>query len=239
MFAAVGRRNWPRSVVGGRVAGVLALGLTSMAVSFGSADAAPQSGPLVPRGGSVAGRGYGQWVAADWQWRLSQPNTTPNKTSCITAGQRGPVWFLGGSGVKSRVITRTCSIPTGRYLMLDSPSIECSTVEAPPFHAMTDAGLMRCAKAYWQRHQGTETVTLDGVRLQPPGYLGGTAAFAFKMPGHNNLLGVPGRTHGLAAVYGAASMLQPLSAGSHTLIQVEAISHASVYYKIAYQLTVG
>lgn len=130
----------------------LALAVT---MGVGVSAAAPQPSPLVPGNGSVAGRGYEQWEAAAWQWRLAHPKTTPNTTSCFTAGQYGPIWFLDGSYTKNTsVVTRTCAIPAGRYLMLFGPSIDCSTVEPAPYHATTDAGLTRCAKAAWQRHRG-------------------------------------------------------------------------------------
>jgi hypothetical protein len=219
---------------------LLMLGLAlTVVVGVGVSAAAPQPTPLVPGGGSVAGRGYGQWVAAALQWRLSLPNVTSNRTSCFTAGQHGPVWFLSGSEVNASVITRTCAIPAGRYLMLFAPGARCSTVDRAPFHATTDTGLMRCAKRQWKRYTGAETVTLDGVTLQPAGYVGGTVAFAFKVPAHNNWLLVPGRTQGRMAVYGAASILRPLSPGTHRLVQIYGYSHTPIHYKVTYQLTVG
>jgi hypothetical protein len=123
--------------------------------------------------------------------------------------------------------------------MLYTPSTECSTVEPAPFHATTNAGLMRCANRLWRHGPGWLTLTLDGVNIQPAGYVGGTRAFAFKMPAHNNFLRVPGRTRGRAAVYGSASILRPLNPGTHTLVQTDGFSNTSVYNRITYRLTVG
>jgi hypothetical protein len=97
---------------------------------------------------------------------------------------------------------------------------------------------MRCAKRGWKRAPASETVTPDGANLSPPGYVGGTPAFAFKMPAHNNWLNRPGRAHGRLAVCGAATILQPLSAGTHRLVQIVPFAHAAAY-KTTYQLTVG
>ena len=127
------------------------------------------------------------------------------------------MWFLGAGHTNAKVITRTCAVPAGRYLIWATPSYDCSTVERAPFHATSDAGLIRCARADWQSAPGFETVTLDGRRLKPPAYVGGTTAFAFQMPAHNNWLHVQGPTHGRMAVYGLASILRPLSPGRHTL----------------------
>ena len=60
----------------------LALAMVVAANAFGSTT--PPT-PLVPGNAQVAGRGYGQWVVTDYQWRLTQPNIT-SKTSCLTAG---------------------------------------------------------------------------------------------------------------------------------------------------------
>jgi hypothetical protein len=202
---------------------------------------ASQATPLVPGNASVAGRFYGQWAAADYKWRVSQPNIT-SKTSCFTAGQHGPVWFLAGGRTNAMAVTRSCAVPAGRYLMWATPSNYCSTVDRAPFHATSDAGLIRCARAAWQSEPGFETVTLDGRRLQPPAYLGGTAAFAFKMPAHNNWLRVPGRTHGRMAVYGFATILRPLSAGIHTLEVTDGFRLSGSAYsllQVTYNLTVA
>jgi hypothetical protein len=69
--------------------------------------------------------------------------------------------------------------------------------------------------------RGTETVTLDGVRLGPPGYVVATGAFRFTMPERDNWLNVVGHTSGRAAAYGLAALLRPLSPGVHTVVHVE------------------
>lgn len=206
-----------------------------VAVGVSVSAAASQPSPLVPGGGSVAGRGYSQWVVAAWHWRLSLPSVTSNRTSCLAARQHGPVWFLGQSNTHAPAITITCAVPAGRYLMLFVPSNYCSTLDFP---AATSAVLMRCDKSGWKRAPGSETVTLDGASLSPAGYVGGTPAFAFKMRAHNNWLGRPGLTHGRMAVYGAATILQPLSAGTHTLVQIVRFAHSAPFTN-TYQLTVA
>jgi hypothetical protein len=224
-------RSWIRLIM---------LGFTlTVVIGLGVSGAAAQATPLVPGGGLVAGRGYGQWVIAAWQWRVSQPDVTPARSSCFTAAQHGPVWFLGGSDFKGSAITRMCTIPAGRYIMLDVPSVECSTVERPPFYARTDSGLVRCARTWWKKHAGEETLTLDGTTLEPPGYLGGTSAFSFTFPARNNYLHVRGHTDARGAIYGAATILRPLSPGPHTLVQVEAFAKTSYYVTTTYKLNVG
>lgn len=212
---AVSRSRRSRVGLAGAASVLAMLGAFATAAT-GDVSPTTASSPLVPRGELVAGREYGQWLAAAYQWRLSLPGVTADKTtSCITTSQHGPVWFLGISPV-----TGTCNVPSGVYLMLFTPTFDCSTVERPPLHATTNAGLRRCAKELWVRYPGAETATLDGVRLRPPGYVVATAAFHFTMPERNNWLHVRGHTSGRAAVYGLASILRPLSPGVHTLVLV-------------------
>jgi hypothetical protein len=218
---------------------MIGLALTAV-VGVGVSAAASRPSPVVPGGATVAGRGYGQWVVALWKWRLPQPNITSNRTSCFTAGQHGPVWFLGGSTLEASVIRRTCAIPAGHYLMFTGPDVDCSTVEPAPYHATTDAGLMRCAKANWEHDPGWATMTLDGVHVEPAGYVGGTLAFALKMmPAQDNWLLAPGHTHARVAVYGSASILRPLTAGTHTLVLTSGFAHPAGSVQVTYQLTVG
>jgi hypothetical protein len=123
--------------------------------------------------------------------------------------------------------------------MLSTPSADCSTIEPRPFHAGTDAGLMRCASRRWRRNEGGLTVTLDGVTLEPSGYVGATRAFGFTMPAQNNFLHLTGQSRGRMAVFGAASILRPLRPGMHTLVQAFSYAHTSIYVKVTYRLTVG
>lgn len=78
-----------------------------LAVTFGAATPAFADG----RSDSLSELSA-QW----WQWALSIPtpsNPLPdsNGTNCMV-GQRGPVWFLGGS-TTGGTIRRTCAVPQG------------------------------------------------------------------------------------------------------------------------------
>jgi hypothetical protein len=213
--------------------------LAAIALTSGSAIAASTSSELVPASVAVGGHGYGYWAAARWRWRDSLPNVVPGKTSCFSAHQAGPIWFLGSTAGKANTVQVTCRIPAGRYLMVEGPGVECSTVEDPPFHAKSDAGLRTCVLRWWRAHKGGEDVTLDGTAIRPPGHLGGTSVFRFRMPAQNNYLHVPGRTGGRAVYYGAATILRPLSPGTHTLVWVESYTHPDSFLNVTYELTVG
>jgi hypothetical protein len=224
---------------GGRTRKVLVALVAVAALTGGSAVAASTPAELVPGNGTVGGHGYSHWAAAEWRWRHSLPKNIPNKNSCISARQPGPIWFLGENYSAPFGSTLTCRIPTGRYLMTYGPGFECSTIEPAPFHATTNAGLTRCARRLWQKHGGRLGLKLDGADITPPGYLVATSVFHFTMPAHNNYLGLPGRTGGRGAYYGGASILRPLSPGTHTLVVLESLTHPAAVYKVIYRLTVG
>jgi hypothetical protein len=188
----------------------------------GSLAAGRPSTQIVARGDKVAGISYPQWEARAWQWDDAHLHYFPGRSSapdasrCATAGQQGPVWFLHGDLAQRWFYTWSCAVPAGRYIYLDVPSNECSTVEAAPFHATTAAGLERCARLLTAR----SSLALDGQVLSPSGFELATGVFTFRMPAAYNWLGVPGATSGRAAVYGQGLMLRPLTPGAHTLVRI-------------------
>ena len=214
----------------------------SVALNTIAAPAAGASaGVTVPRNAVIGRHTYAQWEAKAWQWEIANvryySSPAPSVPRCTTAGQHGPVWFLHGDNYTRAgdAITRVCDVPAGRYLFIDAPSFECSTVEAPPYHATTNAGLLRCARSF-----GTvsSSLSLDGERIAPSGFVVATAVFRFTMPPRNNYLQVPGATHGRAAAYGQALMLRPLTKGSHTLVRVASYPGGPTL-RSTYDLTVG
>src|SRR4051794_27081119 len=65
-----------------------------------SASANSGNPPIVPVQWNPYGLSYGDWSAQFWRWEFSLPvNGHPlagNNGDC-SAGQSGPVWFLGGT----------------------------------------------------------------------------------------------------------------------------------------------
>jgi hypothetical protein len=91
----------------------------------GDQPGAPTPAPI---GSTPAGRTYGQWAAAWWQWALGVPDNKypaksgrqrvnplkdPDGRACFEH-QIGDVWFLAGTWVGD--VTRTCTIPAGKSL---------------------------------------------------------------------------------------------------------------------------
>ena len=128
------------------------------------------------------------------------------------------MWFLQPDVYDfGRSFTDVCNVPAGDYVFIEYPSTECSTVEPRPFHATTDAGLVRCARSF---APVKSSLALDGQVLSPSGSVVSTGAFSFTMPATGNFLEIPGKTGGRAAAYGQGLMLGPLTSGTHSIVRV-------------------
>src|SRR5438034_7507958 len=66
-----------------------------------------------------AGKSYGQWSAAWWQWAadISEPNSpvTDSTGANCAVNQRGPVWFLAGN--TGGTTSRTCTVPADKGIL--------------------------------------------------------------------------------------------------------------------------
>jgi hypothetical protein len=199
-----------------------------VAVSAGAelAGGTPAS-EVVPPSQRVAGKTYPEWMVASWQWILANgravPATPPRSFKCLRTGQHGKVFFLQDEYEGGGSITVSCVIPAATYVLLEGPVFECSTIEASPFGALR-GDLKRCLQRF--QLAGTR-LTLDGAVLTPSAYPVATPVFRFTIPATNNVLHVAGQTHGYSAAKADASMLRPLSAGRHTLVQREQFSDGS------------
>ena len=189
-----------------------------------ASNGGPFLSPLLPADQRVDGRSYAQWEAASWMWELAEvrsyDRSGPRARTCDTDQQPLPMWFLFWSPESelTRDYVVTCSIPSGSYLVLPAPSIDCSTDERPPFHASTNVGLVACARRFWREIKPISSLSVDGRAVTPPGVDVETGVFSFSMPARNNVLYVPGRTSGRMAVVGRPAILRPLSPGHHTVI---------------------
>ncbi len=219
-----------------------------------------------PGGGAVNGKTYAQWSAAWWQWAFSMETIHHPllETADTSAGQAGPVWFLGGTfvtstssnGITVGVARRNCTIPAGKALFFPILDWENDNGGCPPTH-FTEQEL----RDYIRDLQDGATnmvCTIDGVpvaglsnptntpyRVQSP-------AFDFVQPPNNNLYlswgadcykdtsssPTPFTNHN-AVADGVFLLLQPLSAGPHTIHFAGAFgSPATFSVDITYNITV-
>ena len=109
------------------------------------ARAISQTPGVFPLNSKPYGLAYSDWAGKWWQWAISIPSNinplTDNTGTHCAERQQGPVWFLPGtSGGK---IDRTCTIPSGKAILLNILTGECSTKENK--NLKTAPELLKCA----------------------------------------------------------------------------------------------
>ena len=216
---------------------VLAVSAAGLAAAVsGAAPLAPVS--AVKPAEKVAGKTYAQYLTADWQSLMAHGRliTKEPKESlqCLTQGQHGSVWFLQDAYEGPMPVTVTCAVPAGRYVFLEGPGFECSTIEHAPFHA-TRAKLPACAASFPLKDV---QVSVDGSPVTPSFYQVATPVFRFSVPARGGILKTTGHTRGYGAVHSDALMLRPLAPGPHTIVQVEHFASGKSA-QTTWQVTVG
>src|SRR3954451_15170536 len=219
------------------VIAVLAVIAAMGGVTQGAAGAEP--GSLVPANELVAGKTYAQWLKAAWQWQLAHGHLRmdapkQNQTlACLPQAASGKVFFLQDTYEGPTPVTVSCRIPAGRYLYLEGPGFECSTIEPAPYRARR-SNLTRCASSF--RLKG-EDVSVDGQPISPC-YSVATPVFRFSVPAKGNVVRAKGHTRGYGAAHADAVVLRPLTPGTHTIVQVEHFASGK-FAQTTWQLTVG
>ena len=154
--------------------------------------------------------------------------------------QSGKVWFLAGTATNTDGgpgITRTCTVPSGKAILVPIINAECSTIEG---NGTTQAELSACAKGDIDPVT-TVTATVDRVALQnlmPPNspYRVQSPLFTFtSVP--DNIFGIPAGTSPSVAD-GYWILLAPLSTGQHTIHFRGEAPAFSFTTEVTYKLTV-
>ena len=182
----------------------------------------------------VAGKTYGEWETAWWQWAFAGPNgenVIEGTAECGVNQPPGPVWFLAGTfGV---VAERDCTIPKDRavfYPLVNSFWVDCPN---SPDEDLTDDEVRALMATYGGGGDKAcqLTSTLDGVAIstkQSPTVRSQSPTFTATLPEGHVLEGLcyfppdyptdlpPGKT-GRMISEGYWIMLPPLSSGEHTL----------------------
>jgi hypothetical protein len=201
------------------------------------------------------GNTYGEWSARWWQWLVSIPAATnPNLTSGIvdcTLGQSGQVWFLGGSFGDKPSYTRSCTIESGKDLLVTpltalfgelGPTPESDCPNGPN---ACDPTLLRSSAAEGQDDPQLLEVRVDNAQVKNVDqYRVTSPVFSAFFP-ENAILPdsiVPGGTvpqgsHGPLISDGYFVLLKPLSPGPHT-IHLKGVSNGGFTVEVTYHLTV-
>jgi hypothetical protein len=145
-------------------AGMLLALLAPSAVADSLTTAKPTHKVVKPTQ-KYAGKTYGQWSAAWWQWaaNISEPNSPvlDDTGADCAVNQKGPVWFLAGTAGGSA--TRSCTIPAGTAILFPVINAECDTL-TPPTVGGTAAQLGACARDLID-HVTETSASLDGAAI--------------------------------------------------------------------------
>lgn len=170
---------------------------------------------------AVLGMTYGDWTAAWQQYVLAIPgpiNPTNDTTGqyCNQDQSGTTIRFLAGIN-SGQPVTRACTVPSSAVLLVPILTVECSTLEPPPFSCSNGADCRSCASAFADGI-GVQTLkaSIDGeplrglrdFRAQSPFYM-------FTVPENNVLFVAPGT--GFSVSDGYWLLLKPLAPGRHTL----------------------
>jgi hypothetical protein len=236
------------------VLAILVLLACAMTPSVAAAGGNPG---VLPVNSDPYGLTYGEWSAKFWQWTFSLPfdGHPLFDTADCSAGQSGPVWFLGGTfaaieiepGVILGEVERTCTIPAGKSIFFPLVNAECSTLEG---NGETEAELRACAN-FFADFIVPESLfcVVDGNNVQDlPDFRVESPPFTYGPLPENNLpqlfgLDAPAGTTSPAVGDGVHVMLAPLSVGKHTLhfgglVDLTGIGGPMFIQDIAYHITV-
>jgi hypothetical protein len=188
--------------------------------------------PVVPPGGTVAGKGYAYWLERVQLIGFEGPFTPPSCVVVSAGGQRVALLFAHRPG---HSLSITCSEPPGRDLFVAELFTVCSTLEGFPGFGMTPAELGKCARSDFA--SGTRGasygVTLDGHPTRAVAAATGTYYVPKTVSGGLCGLSCVPAPGAYAAGYGAGVLLSGLSKGTHTIRHtVSAPFNVSVTYII-------
>jgi hypothetical protein len=185
--------------------------LTFAAVFFamGGGALAASTGPVVPNGGKVAGKGYSYWLKRAWLMEFAAGHPLGACKTVTVNGRR--VAFLTSPGLGSgKTFSYTCTEPAGRPIYVHQLTAECSTLKGDHTDGTTAADLEKCARTELKHASYSESLdrhTIDLHKLF-------TATGEFFVP-KVKLPGQPPTAH--SAAYGPGLLLRGLRKGTHTL----------------------
>lgn len=222
----------------------IALTLSSLSFASVGAIAAPTFAPAPPTAPHL--KSYSNWGALWWQWVLGVPvlqNPGLDTTGANCAvGQPVPGTFLLAGTFGASPANRTCMVPVGDAFLIPILNTAAFAQQTDPPAQRTEAFLRpqtTCVET-----APTLSLTVDGVPLaNPQSLLEKSTVFSVNLPA-DNIFGVPAQLLSPAVDEGYYAFLEPLSAGSHTVV-ISAFSAAcggatrNTTYNLIVQGTVG
>lgn len=191
---------------------------------------------VFPRDAVVYGKTYGEWSSAWYQWVSTQPaskNPLFDTADC-SAGQSGPVWFLGGRycstldpSCPDKPATRECTVPAGKALYFPVVNFQCADAEAKLGYCGDAGPIVTEMRAFIA--DGIDQTTNLRVEVDGRAVLGDlkrdfrvqSPFFTSFLPEDNFLAAIGETGVGAGQVWGVDDgiyvMLKPLTRGKHTI----------------------
>jgi hypothetical protein len=198
----------------------LAWGLLLALFAISPTGALPQSGAANTNPNSLVPPNFSVLTAKWWKWALETP--TPSNPFIDTSGincavgQSGSVWFLAGGLFGAGNITRQCTIPAGKILLIPVANTVYIPFKTDPirnaiFSGMNATGFIDSATNLNAQIDGVPVSNLSDYRVK-------AKAFAIVLPA-DNIVGLPPLPAGPYAPSAADGYYLPivLSAGLHTI----------------------
>lgn len=233
------------------VAGLSTASAKSPTLVAASPVAAAVRGGVIPLNARPAGKTYGEWSVAYWQWAMSIPyanNPWANDSTGGFAGvgQSGPVWFLGGTQGSSE--TRDFTMPSGKFIFMPvhqwlfgatvfdcDPSIPGVPCDVPTLQAAAAAAADGATNL---------EVSIDGNAVNDPGHyrVVSPSSFSVTLPDGSVPTefgaGLAAGTYAPHVSDGTYLMLSPLSVGPHVITVHAENPGFGIVYDIVYTITV-
>ena len=192
------------------------------------------------------GKSYSAWAAHWWQWALQTPaNRNPIfRDAACRNGQRGSVWFIGGTFDGSSV-SRTCGVPANTALFLPLVNnLYAAFTNDPPETRTTQ--FIRSQVACTKTSATITRLRIDGHNvLNPTQYYEESIVFRVQLPA-NNVLGLtPAVAPGLQLIPSVDSgfyiFVNPLHRGHHTIEWTASLAPECTgsTQHVTYHITVG
>jgi hypothetical protein len=197
---------------------------------------------IAPIQSSPDGKTYSQWAAKWWKWALKIPaDNHPLNSGDCSIGQKGKVWFLGGSaGSTDKPIKRHCQVPEGTKLFF--PLVNSSWLAFPIGDPPDPIDEPSLRSSVCKTLPETVEVSIDGIPVKrPTQYFEESSVFEAYLPS-NDIAGVQdsqipdGRIVGVDIGY--YIFLQPLHPGKHMIKWKVPKSSCTPVQEITYNITV-
>jgi hypothetical protein len=176
-----------------------------------------------PQDSQPFGMTYGDWQAAYIQYAFSiaastNPISDTTGEYCQVAQSSGPVFYLNSAFIGA-LVTRSCTVPASKALLVPIAGWECSSVEPPPSYGANPQDMRTCAAAAIDGVDPAKLkVTVDGASIHGlKAFRAQSPFFTFATPAHDNILGLDGVTSASSVSDGYLVMLKPLSHGDHVV----------------------